>query len=64
MQQRVADTRKKGRTKSKLDLLCTGELFSSAEIRVIVEKFVQLCVSILVETAVTQLFSFPRSVQL
>lgn len=64
MQQRVAETRKKGRTKSELDLLYKGELFSSAEIRVIVEKFAQLCLSILVETAVTQLFSFPCSVQL
>ncbi|KAI8530133.1 hypothetical protein RHMOL_Rhmol11G0032100 [Rhododendron molle] len=47
MQQRVAETRKKGRTKLELDLLYKGELFSSAEIRVIVEKFVQLCLSIL-----------------
>lgn len=64
MQQRVAETHKKGRTKLELDLLYKGELFSSAEHRVIVEKFAQLCLSILVEAAVTQLFSFPHSVQL
>ncbi|KAG5523748.1 hypothetical protein RHGRI_030659 [Rhododendron griersonianum] len=47
MQQRVAETHKKGRTKLELDLLYKGELFSSAEICVIVEKFAQLCLSIL-----------------
>ncbi|KAH7851816.1 hypothetical protein Vadar_016832 [Vaccinium darrowii] len=47
MQERLADTHKKGRTKSELDLLEKAELCSSTEARFLVEKFMQLCLSIL-----------------
>lgn len=50
MQERLADTHKKGRTKSELDLLEKAELCSSTEARFLVEKFMQLCLSILVQS--------------